>query len=791
MSDGKRRDFFISYAGPDRPWAEWIAGLLEAHAYQVELDHWDWAPGTDAVAQMSDALMRADRILALWSPRYFDRASWAGEELSAAMMANHEHKGRLIPVRIETCEPDAIYKSLVVIELAGKDEDAATRELLARLAGDTGRGRSHPFPGGPVAPELASSAARFPRRQPAVYSVPARNPGFTGRDAMLEELHRRLGGTTLVTLEALHGMGGVGKTQLAIEYAHRFSSHYDLVWWIDAEQPALIPDQLATLAVRLGLPADLSGPEATQAVLDLLRTRDRWLLVYDNATDPEDLANLRPSGVTGAVLVTSRSPGWGELGGKLEVAVFAREESVLMLEGRIPGIAPEVAEALAEELGDLPLAIAQAAGYVETRGTSPETYLKLLRTKREELLAEGSVTGHALLDATWALSLAELESEDPAALQLLQFASVLAPEPLPGAVLAAAAPVVPEPLQSVLADDLALEEALGRLWGYALIRRIDDGLQMHRLVQAAVRRSLREEQRGEAIQTAIRVLARATPEQILGEPATWPVWQVLVPHILALVPNDGEHVDPELTSALTDRAGTYLAARGEESKGIEILEQALAIAERSCVPDGDAVATRLANLGQVLSSAGRRDRGLVLQERALSIVERLYGHDSPQASTVMCNMAVTLQDDGDYARAIELAERALALNEERHGEDHPTVAISRNVLSRAHYGLGELDEAERLLLRALRSDEANFPENHPTIAIRLYNLARIAIDRGDDQRAVELLDRALAINLQAYGPAHSKVAINLRGLAIAKRRLGKVDEALDLAERARQIDGKS
>ncbi|MES1192963.1 MAG: toll/interleukin-1 receptor domain-containing protein, partial [Solirubrobacterales bacterium] len=179
MSDGKRRDFFISYAGPDRPWAEWIAGLLEAHGYAVELDHWDWAPGTDAVAQMNGALTRAQRVLALWSPRYFDPTSWAGEELSAAMMANHEHKGRLVPVRIEACRPEAIYQPLVAIELAGKDEGAAARELLDRLAGETGRGRSHPFPGGGPAPDPTPSGVRFPSEQPAVWSVPARNPGFT------------------------------------------------------------------------------------------------------------------------------------------------------------------------------------------------------------------------------------------------------------------------------------------------------------------------------------------------------------------------------------------------------------------------------------------------------------------------------------------------------------------------------------------------------------------------------------------------------------------------------------
>jgi tetratricopeptide (TPR) repeat protein len=762
---------------------------LETNGYTVELDHWDWAPGTDAVEQMSNALACAERVLALWSPNYFDPTSWAREELSAVMMANHERKGWLVPVRIADCKPGLMYRPLVVIELVGKDEAAASSELLGRLAGDTGRGRDHPFPGD-TAPEPAPRIVRFPRRQLPVRAMPARNPNFTGRDRMLEELHRRLVGKNTLVLEALQGMGGVGKTQLAIEYAHRFSSHYDIVWWIDAEVPALIPDQLAALAVHLGVSADLSGPEAAQAGLELLRTRDRWLLVYDNATEPADLVDLWPSAASGAVLITSRNPGWGVLGGKLEVAVFAREESVFMLERRIPGIAPEVAEALAEELGDLPLALAHAAGYIEARSVSPQAYLKLLSAKREELLAEGSVADHGLLDTTWALSLALLEAEDPAALQLLQIASVLAPEPLPGEVLSDAAPAVPEPLRSVLADGLGLEEALGRLWSYALIRRIDGGLQMHRLVQAAVRRSLDQAQLDEVVRVATHVLIAVSPEGSSDEPSTWPVWQALLPHVLALVPNDGERVEPHLVSRLIDDAGTYLAARGEVTKGIELLEQALAIAERNGDPESEDVAMRLAKLGAVLAEAGALDPGLALQKRALSIRERTHGPDSPHIATALRDLARTLSRTGEHVRARGLAERALAIDELTHGPDHPSVAADLSVLADTLNGLGELNAAELLYTRALAIDQANVPEDHPTISIRLVNLASVAADRGDHQQAVELLERALAIDIQAYGSGHPEVAVDLRWLATAHEALGNADEAEALLERARQIDGK-
>ncbi len=371
-----RRDFFISYAGPDRPWARWVAGLLEAHGFRVEIDEWDWPPGCDVVQRMNLALQHADRVLALWSRRYFDPASWAGEELSAAMYLRHEQQHRLVPVLIEKFRPPPLFRPLSQIDLTGQNEMDAARVLLDRLQGRTGRGQAHPFPG--EAGTVASAGGRFPGVRPPVWRVPARNPSFTGRDRMLERLHALLTRDDRVVVQALQGMGGVGKTQLAVEYAHRFAPDYSLVWWFDAEQPALLPDQFAALAPRLGLPAQLPGPDAVEDVLSELQNRHDWLLVFDNATHPNDVLPYRPAVDTGRVLVTSRSPVWGGLGGRLEVDVFDRTESVLLLQRRVLGLPSALANELAEELGDLPLALEQAAGYLDTNGTISLSNLALV-----------------------------------------------------------------------------------------------------------------------------------------------------------------------------------------------------------------------------------------------------------------------------------------------------------------------------------------------------------------------------------------------------------------------------
>src|SRR3954467_1639234 len=415
---------------------------------------------------MGAALERADRLLAVCTEAYFASAFGAAE-LRAAF-AGSAAQAAIVPVLVEPVTLPPLYAPLIPLNLTGLDEAAAAARLRTRLAGGRPTGPP-PFPHRNAEP---SGRPGFAGALPAVWKVPPRNPRFTGRDGILAGLRRGLdAGEATLAVQALYGLGGVGKTQLALEYAHRFAADYDLVWWIDAEQPVLIGDQLAALAPRLNPPAGSTVADTVDRLFAELRGWGRWLLVFDNAERPGDIADYRPGGA-GHVLITSRYPGWGALGGRLEVDVLARAETVALLHARIPALDIELADKLAAELGDLPLAAAQAAGYLEQTDLPPADYLRRFRAHRAGLLARGEVLGYAgRLDTAWALSLERLRCEDPAAVQLLELAAFLAPEPIPLALIGDHADLLEEPLRATAANPDALADTVGALVGYSLVRR--------------------------------------------------------------------------------------------------------------------------------------------------------------------------------------------------------------------------------------------------------------------------------------------------------------------------------
>jgi tetratricopeptide (TPR) repeat protein len=702
------KDFFISYTQADRAWAEWIAWQLEEAGYLVEIQAWDFPAGSNFVLEMHKAATAATHTIAVLSPDYLTSLFTQPEWAAAFVQDPTGEKGRLLPVRVRSCEITGLLKMVVYIDLVGISEVEARHTLLDGVKPERRNPKTAPeFPlaAGRAVPEKPN----YPGSLPAIWNISFhRNPNFTGREQLLTDLRVALTKEKTAALtqpQAIHGLGGVGKTQLALEYAYSFAAEYGLVWWLRAEETVTLATDYAGLAAPLHLPEKDAQDQAAiiRAVRQWLDHNTGWLLVFDNAQQARGLLSYLPHSGSGHVIITSRNPLWDGVASPLKVEVWPRAESIAFLLRRSGTKDEKAADAVAEALGDLPLALEQAGAYVKATGSSLAHYLVLFREYRQALLKNHQpLTYEATVGTTWEISFDKLKAEVPESVDLLSALALLAPEGIPRGLLVEGREYLPKTLAQSLAQPLGMDHAIAGLVRYSLIEATNETLSLHRLVQLVTRDRMPAQAKKAWVTAVAKLMGEAFPFES-NDVRFWPACEALLTHALAVAEHAQEYgVAPAQVSLLLNQTGLYLKSRAQYAQAEPLFRRALEIREKIYGPDHPGVATVLNNLAELLRDQGQYAQAEPLYRRALKIREKAYGPDHPDVATVLNNLAGLLRAQGQHAQAEPLLRRALEIDEKAYGPDHPDVATVLENLSVLYGEMGQKTRAQDCASRASR-----------------------------------------------------------------------------------------
>jgi tetratricopeptide (TPR) repeat protein len=817
MPDGK--DFFVSYTGADKKWAEWIAWVLEEADYETMIQAWDFNAASNFVLKMQSGATDTARTVAVLTPDYF-KSAFTQPEWSAAFADDpkSEH-GKLIAIRIADFEPPGLFKAIVYIDLVGLDEIAA-KEKLIKSVGSIVTGQRLKPDSKPAFPGIKSSTAHpsFPGTPVAsklfLHNLPfASNPFFTGRDKMLNDLYVALQKKTAAAItqpQAVHGLGGVGKTQLAIEYAWKYQADYDVALWAGVPSSSELHARIAALAAILILPeAEAKEQEIkVQAVLCWLRSHQRWLLILDNADTKEAqiaILQLLPPGLHGHIIATSRRVDWPVNFADLEVPVLPEPAATEFLLHRPrkanfnPGNEAD-ALAVAKELGCLPLALEQAGAYIARHHVSFLEYLKLLRESRAQLMkfpSQGGTGYQHTVATTWLVSEQQLSLT---ARVILQISAFFAPDDIPRAMFSEGTDMLSDVVNAFSErfksetkkslTKLDISDALAELADLSLIELGLESFSCHRLLQAVLIDRLPPEGKIKWVQLALRVIRGFAPVES-WDIRTWPVWDKLRVHATVIV-QFGESVGiPEPTGWLMNNLALLMKEKALFQDAEAMSRRALSICEKIRGSNHPNVATCLINLAMILQETNQPSEAEPLLRRALAVMEKTFGPDSTDVGLCLNSLAIILLYTNRLSEAEPLMRRALAIAETDTDPNHKAVATALNNLASLFLKTNRLSEAEPLLRRALVIEETNFGLEHPNVAMILSNLATLLGDTNRLNEAEPLIRRALAIHEKSFGQDHPSVAACLSNLAVLFKETNRTDEAEKLLRRAIKIDEKS
>ena len=629
---------------------------------------------------------------------------------------------------------------------------------------------------------------------------------FKGRDEFIEQLRSVLVNkpthiAAVTAKQTIHGLGGVGKTRVAVEYANRFSHEYTALLFITADSPSNLHRNLANLcgAMVLNLPEQSAREQEIQvaAALRWLREHSGWFLIVDNVDSPEAAEateSLLQQLDTGHIVVTSRLSGWGDAVESLSLDVISEESAKEFLlertKGKRKSQSDDEANALmlANELGRLPLALEQAGAFIAKHRGNFLDYHERWKQQEAKVLEwhdQWKMKYPASVATTWKTSFDQLTDDGRGLIHVLCW---LAPDPVPLKMI--------EDLSA--SDDetpIDVEAGIADLAEYSLLKWTDDryeSIEVHRLVEEITRYRLPETEKIGWLKRSLRMvndfIGNSDPQDVRN----WPlVYEPAQSHVGTIVNFADECEISEPTSRLMSCLAGFLETKAAFREAEPLMRRALSIDEASYGTETPNVATRLNNLAQLLKATNRLEEAEPLMRRALSIEESSYGTEHPKVATCLNNLALLLKATNRLEEAEPLMRRVVIIFEHSYSKDHPNVATALNNLAELLRATNRLEEAEPLMRRVVTIFEKSYGEDHPNVATALNNLAQLLQATNRLEEAEPLMRRVVTIFEKSYGEDHPNVATALNNLAQLLQATNRLEEAEPLMRRVVTIFEKS
>jgi len=782
-------DIYLSYVPEDRAWADWLHDVLDDAGYRVTRRATVGETPYETASQARDSVRTSSKTVVVLSAAYLQSSEYDAVRDAVKTLDPIGNRRLVVPVGVGGSSYTNPFPTRSTADLDQLDEDGARRAVLRVLDS-------------PAASATPASARedrpRYPRARPAVRGfVPARNPAFTGRAAILDELRDelRFGGVDTPT-QVLHGLGGVGKTQIALEYAHRFLSDYDVVWWVPSEDFALAQQRLAELAGRLGVQAS-DADEAIRAVMSRLEHGEpyrRCLIIFDNVDIAQRDAILRLIPASGAahVLVTTHDRQLAAAAGMraVDVGAFTRAESVEHLRRQVPALTPEESDRLAETVGDLPLVVTMAAAWLKETAIPVNTYIDQLRRQPETVLSESPSDYPRTVSAVWQATIDELRERSPAAVRLLELCAFFGPEPISTSLIYSRDFVASHrQIEPVLGgEQLMIDRLIRDLGRFALARvdLVDRSIQVHRLLQALIKNSLPPEEQEKHKRTVRHVLAAMRPTDTDPDDATaWDAYQILWPHLYACESDFAGPDEGESRQLMVDRV-RFLVARGQFDSALELAER-LWIHWKAPEPPEDiwrlAIGFEMAN---ILRRQGDASRALEIDTEVhdKQLQHPFLGADHVHTLRTAGSIAADLRFLGRWPEALEQDRRTYAALSRDYGPDYALTLRAANNLAVSLRLAGRPFEARDIDTTAYARLRDTLGEYHEITVTCATNLGRDLRDCGLFTDARRLLTATVDACRDSFGEDSPQTLQAAIGLAVAERRAGRHHEA---RERARRV----